>query len=375
MKIGILVDLLDEHSGARAAPLLARALAKAAPGDEFVILTAQNRLSPQTQGSFPGNLKIVVFNNSSLLSLNLWRKIRGEKINLISAHCSLRLLIAARLSGRKIIRTDYGTQFPSLNNAFYSWRPGLFSSIINQIGNLWVYFRDYLKFIFSHRNIGISSDNALKARKLYGKKINFIYLGCDDFFSEGDSFSFSNGKNEDRLRILSVSRFVPYKGFHLLIESFGNLCRRYPKIELVLIGGQADSKYLRFIKNLAERQTNIKILFNPDDMVLRKYFTSSQIYASGTRWEAFGLPFLEASLFGLPTLGFSFFGPAAEVIKDGETGLLAKDFGDFQKNLEKLVTDEKLREGLGNAGRKFASHFTWQETAKGYLEIFKRTVL
>lgn len=371
MKIGILVDILDEHSGARATPQLVRALAEKSTTDEFVILTKQNRLPLEAVKSFPVNVKIIIFRKSLFLALDLWHKIKLERINIISAHCSLRLLITARFAGVRIVRTDYGTQFPSLNNSFYSWKTNLTTQLLNRLGDLWVYFRDGLKFNVSHLNLGISLDNSQKSYWLYGQKIDFIYLGCNNF----NRAQLAGAKVGSPLKIISISRFVPYKGFHILIDAFKNICSRHQNLELVLIGGQAGGRYWDFLKKLAGGWPNIKILLNPDDHILTEYLSSSHIYASGTRWEGLGLPFLEASLFGLPTLGFDFFGPAQEVIKDDETGLLAQDFNDFQNKLERLVADGDLRYRLGKSGREFAAQFTWEKTAQAYLEVFKRTVL
>ncbi len=370
MKIGILTDVLDEHSGARAAPMLARSLAFLLPSDAFVILATENRLSSKTILGFPTNLKIIVFNKSHLFSFDLLRKIKEEGVELISAHCSLPLLILAKFSGVKIVRTDYGSQFPLLNNAWGSWRPSPLIDIINYIGSVFVFLRDGLKFLVADRNIGISRDNCLKARKLYGQKIGFVYLGCDDFAalktfpSPGDS----------RLRILSVSRFVPYKGFHVLVDVFQFLKENFPGIQLILVGGQTHSRYFSFLKEKIKDDPQIQIVFDPDDEKLGRLYRESQIYASATRWEGFGLPFLEASFFGLPTLGFDFFGSVREVIKDGETGFLARDFGDFEDKLGKLLANRDLRHKLGTAGQAFSRQFSWDKTAKEYRELFQSII-
>ena len=129
--------------------------------------------------------------------------------------------------------------------------------------------------------------------------------------------------------------------------------------------------YFEFLKKQARAHRQIKFLVNPPDPVLKDYLENSQIYASASRWEALGLTFLEASLFGLPTLGFSSFGPASEVIIDGQTGFLASDLEDFRNKLGNLIVNSDLRIKLGENGRKFAVGFTWEKTARRYLEVFK----
>lgn len=368
MKIGILTDVLNEHSGARAAIKLGEALAKL-DECEIVFLATDKLISHETLERLKESHKVRIFGKPMFVSLELIRILKEEGIELVSAHCSLRILVSAYLSGIKIFRTDYGTQFPSVNGNYDSWKISLARRLILRFGDVYVFMRDYLKFLFSYRSFAISHDHARKIRKLFGKKVDYAYLGGDSF----DSKNLYQRQNfSSTVRILSVSRFVPYKGFHLLIRAFKNLAKDRSNLELVLAGGQSDKAYFGFLKKLSGEDTDIRFMIDPSDEILSEQFGSSQIYASGTRWEAFGLPFLEAAHFGLPSLAFYSFGPSDEVIIDNETGLLAKNFEDFSKKLEKLVLDRELRVSLGKNAQHFAQTFNWDKTARNYLEIFKK---
>lgn len=367
MKIGILTDVLNEHSGARASIRLGETLAKISQ-TEVVFFATDQLLSQETFTRLKKNQRVRIFKKPNFISLELIGILQREGLDLISAHCSLRILISAYLSGLKIIRTDYGSQFPSLNGSYGSWQVGFGHRLILMVGDLYVFIRDYLKFYFCRQNLAISADQAAKIESLYRKKVGYIYLGGDDF----DFEKFSRGRVlTEKIRILSVSRFVPYKGFHLLIDAFKSLERNFNNIELVLVGGQADKKYLEFLKKLAGSREDIQFVFDPADEVLGQLFSSSQIYASGTRWEAFGLPFLEASFFGLATLGFSYFGPTTEVINDEATGLIASSPEEFKDKLRRLIVETDFRQKLGRQGQIFAKNFAWTKCASEYLEMFK----
>lgn len=368
MKIGILTNVLNEHSGARASVKLGEALSLTGEA-EVAFLATEEILSQETLGRLREKHKVFMFKKPRLVSFELIGIIRKERFDIISAHCSLRILISAYLASAKIFRTDYGTQFPSINGNYGNWRVSLAQRTFFLMADAYVFIRDYLKFFFCHWNLAISADQVVKIKALYKKNVDYIYLGGDDFNIVDLS---PRRPDTSKLKILSVSRFVPYKGFHFLIEAFKSFSKSDVNLELILVGSQPNKKYLTFLKNLVGDDKRIKFIFDPSDRDLSRLFSSSHIYASGTRWEAFGLPFLEASGFGLPVLGFSYFGPGQEIIKDGVTGFLAKDETEFKMSLKQLIEDSNLRWEMGLRGQTLAKNFTWDQTAIEYLKIFKR---
>ena len=365
MKVGILLNVINEHSGARAAIKLGEVLGNL-PGVEVTFFGTEQLLDRGTLERLRRKFNVYLFSSPKIISFSLINYIRSEKPDVISAHSSLRILISAYLSGTKIVRTDYGTQFPSYNGDFGTWKVSLQKKLINVAADVYVYVRDFLKFCFSHHTLAISKGDAAQIANLYFKKVPNVYLGCDNF----EIPSLASGTADDTVRILSVSRFVPYKGFHILIEAFNKLNVSYPRTRLILIGGQGRGEYFEYLKSLIGNNNNIEIVFDPDDTMLTKSYQTSQIYASCTKWEGLGLPFLEASRFGLPTLGLSCLGTANEVILDGITGFICNDT-DLYFKLEQLVRDKNLRQSLGENGREFARAFEWKGTAASYIKFFQ----
>lgn len=365
MKIALLTDVLSEHSGARAAIKLGEALG-CLPGFEVAFFGSRYLLDEATRDRLRRKYKVRLFNKPTLFSLSLRRILKEEKVDVISAHCSLRILISAYFSGIPIVRTDYGTQFPSLNGNYGSWKVSFWEKMVNFFADIYVYVRDAAKFFFCQSTVAISRSNAKNIYYLYRRRVPFIYLGCDNFPVTPGGNSFANSQN-----ILSVSRFVPYKGFHILVEVFRSLETQFPQASLTLVGGQGGRRYLDFLKSLIGNNPRIRLIFNLADEVLLDLYSSSGIYASGTRWEGFGLPFLEASSFGLPVVGFSFFGPANEVVQDGKTGFLAAGTEEFKEKLGKLLEDAGLRERMGHEGVLFSKEFTWNKCAGEYAKIIK----
>ena len=375
MKVAIVCDVLNEHSGSRVAIRLGQELSKKT--DDTVVYFASNKLlSQETYANLAKRNQIFVFSKPRFLSLSLVKRLRQEKVDVISAHCSLRILISAYLSGIPVIRTDYGTQFPSVNGDYGSWKIGFWNKVTNLLADAFVYLRDALKFYFSKETIGISHGNSKEVYRLYGRKIDYIYLGSDNFGGHGQESGYSQeGLGQDgKVRILSVSRFVPYKGFHILVDVATVLRDSFPEVELVLAGSQNQGPYFEFLKKRTDFLGWVKIIVDPSDVELRRLFLMSNIYASATRWEGWGLTFLEASSFGLPTLGFSSFVSASEVIHNGRTGYLAGTVEDFGQKLNILMRNRELRLELGLYGKEFSQRFTWEQMAKEYCDLFKRII-
>ena len=77
--------------------------------------------------------------------------------------------------------------------------------------------------------------------------------------------------------------------------------------------------------------------------------------------EGFGIVFLEAALFGKPSIGGRH-GGTPEVIEDGVTGLLVdrEDVAALERALVRLLKDEKGRAQMGAAARaRLEERFTY----------------
>ncbi|MBI4280935.1 glycosyltransferase family 4 protein [Candidatus Uhrbacteria bacterium] len=90
-----------------------------------------------------------------------------------------------------------------------------------------------------------------------------------------------------------------------------------------------------------------------------------------SRYEGFGLPALEAMSMGTPVIT-SKVSSLPEVV--GEAGILIDPDHEeeIQKAMEELLTNESLRQQLGEAGRRRAEQFTWMKTAERTLEIYRQ---
>ena len=84
--------------------------------------------------------------------------------------------------------------------------------------------------------------------------------------------------------------------------------------------------------------------------------------------EGWSLTVMEAALCGTPS-GALPVGGLSESIVDGETGVLAPDAQALAARVRELIEQPELRERLGDAAERRARSFSWDRSARAYLEV------
>ncbi len=252
-------------------------------------------------------------------------------------HSSLNLAF----SGLPIIVTWHGS--PPTRNVIRRW------------------FNRFVLRNLKKEGISLAISNYIKkelSRTLPRNKIKVNYNGVSTEFKP-------KKKNTDKNYMLYVGRLEEHKSVHELI----NLSKE-TNFPLHIIGsGPLENK----LKNLARRIKAEKVEFLgkvPRKELIRQYQECS-FFISASRWEGFGLIFLEAAACAKPSIGYSK-GAISEVIKDGETGFLANSYSELKREEEELIKDKKLRKAMGKKALKHSKNFSWNKSSKEYEEIFEK---
>lgn len=151
--------------------------------------------------------------------------------------------------------------------------------------------------------------------------------------------------------IIFLGRLTRDKGVQNLMEAFTILSKDHSDLGLLLVG--PDENMMAGLKQQA-RSSNLahRVWFTGGVSQPEHYFAAGDIFCLPSFREGFPMVILEAAATGLPTVGSNIYG-INDAVVDGKTGLLhtVKDSADLASKLNRLVTDECLRDTLGQAAR------------------------
>src|SRR5262249_42221246 len=148
------------------------------------------------------------------------------------------------------------------------------------------------------------------------------------------------------------ARLVPDKGLDILIEALNVIPDDLRARLQVLIGGVGDQAAHE--KRVRDPGSNvIRFLGHVTDT--GAYYAAADLFVLPSRHEPFGLVFIEAAQYALPSIGTRV-GGIPEAIADGETGLLVppNDVRGLRDCIVSLSRDDCLRRKLGEAAQRRA---------------------
>lgn len=158
--------------------------------------------------------------------------------------------------------------------------------------------------------------------------------------------------------ILFVGRQFERKGGDVLLAAFRRVRSELPTAKLVIIGPPS----------LDVSDPGVVMLGFLDKSTpagwdaLSRAYEGADVFCLPTRFEPFGIAFLEAMFFGVPCIGTNAWA-IPEIVADGETGYLVPvdDVDALADKLMVLLRNPERARAMGSAGRQRAeSHFTWR---------------
>lgn len=110
-----------------------------------------------------------------------------------------------------------------------------------------------------------------------------------------------------------------------------------------------------------------------DEPILAALYANAEFLAMPSLYEGFGLPLIEAMVYGTPVLT-SNNSSMPEVA--GDAGLLvdALDISSIENGLNQLITNKQLRSKLATNAKHNASHFDWNKSAKQLVTVFEKAI-
>jgi glycosyltransferase involved in cell wall biosynthesis len=291
----------------------------------------------------------------SELSPRLWfvlpkliRVLKTQKIDMVHSHTRVAQVLAAVAS--------FLTRVPCISTAhmFYKRRLGrrlfpCWGKAIIAISNV---MEEGLRTIFKEDELPpvVVVPNGIDVEKLCAK------FGALDRENTRESY----GYRKEDIVILSISRLIPVKGVHFLIEAFAMARKEVPQFKL-LVAGAGDPVYTQKLKDrVAELDLEKEVLFIGNEPAIEKPLRAGDIFAGPYLWpEAFGLSVLEAMAVGFPVAG-SMSGGITELLGHGKYGLLFEEgnIPELAGCLIRYAKDKELCVAMGKAACQAALEYT-----------------
>jgi glycosyltransferase involved in cell wall biosynthesis len=173
-----------------------------------------------------------------------------------------------------------------------------------------------------------------------------------------DLEKFTQQKDEsEQPSLLFVGRLVEKKGCTYLLEAMEHLQKRFPDLQLTIIGeGELKSSLQQ---EAAARQLNVRFTGAATAAEIRQQlahswlFVAPSITAESGDMEGLGMVFLEAQALQTPVVSFRS-GGLVEAVEEEKTALLSaeKDVSGLTENIARLLENSTLRHNMGAEGRK-----------------------
>lgn len=171
-------------------------------------------------------------------------------------------------------------------------------------------------------------------------------------------------------RVLFVGRLDERKGFPTAVEAFSLLAARAPDVRLVAVGDGPDARAVEDVPH-AIRQRIVLVGRVPNEALHAYLAAADLLVAPSVGGESFGVVLLEAMAAGLPVVASAIPG-YDEVVEHGVDGLLVPPRRPqaLAAAIERVLSDRRLAEDLGRAGRRRASRYGWDEVAERLEAIY-----
>ncbi len=166
---------------------------------------------------------------------------------------------------------------------------------------------------------------------------------------------------------LYVGNHKRHKNLRLLLESFSGVRSRDARARLVLTGERPGLEADLARLGLKEEVIFLGEVPNP---ALPAVYRGARALVFPSRYEGFGYPPLEAMGCGTPPI-VSDAASLPEVV--GEGGVIVPEGAaePLRDAMLRLLSDDGLRDALGQKGRERARAFSWEKLARGTLEAYR----
>ena len=177
-------------------------------------------------------------------------------------------------------------------------------------------------------------------------------------------------------RLITVSRFDKRKNHEKIIMALRNLKQSYPDIVYISIGeGDEEENIKQLVKEL-DLSGQVMFFKNISDDLKNSLIAKSNIFVMPsiihkTSVEGFGIAYVEAAQYGVPSLGGKD-GGASDAIDHNKTGLICdgNNLDEIYSSLSMMIGEKRYLE-LGKNAKNLSVNFEWSRIVEKYKTILE----
>jgi len=189
---------------------------------------------------------------------------------------------------------------------------------------------------------------------------------------------------DDALMLAFVGRIQPHKGPEVLIRAVAEMLKHTPvlrsKLKTIIMGGASgngsqEPERLRSIAQFLGVSDVIEFMPPVPHEELSDWYRASDLVCVPSYSESFGLVALEAQACGTPVVATAI-GGLRTAVADGISGSLVDghDPRAWSAVISRLLMEPERRLILSMGAVEHASHFGWDATARGTLDVYDRVL-
>jgi phosphatidylinositol alpha-1,6-mannosyltransferase len=175
-------------------------------------------------------------------------------------------------------------------------------------------------------------------------------------------------------RLITVSRFDKRKNHEKIIMVIRNLKQIYPDLVYICIGyGDEEENIKELVKEL-DLSSQVMFFKDISGDLKNSLLAKSDIFVmpsiiNKTSVEGFGIAYVEAAQYGVPSLGGKD-GGASDAIDHEKTGLICdgNNLDDIYSSLNSMIENKKYLE-FGKNAKEYVSKFQWNKIINEYKKI------
>ena len=235
-----------------------------------------------------------------------------------------------------------------------------------------LYFRNWVPLLLKQclhivTNSTFTAAEICLATGLPEDKISVTPLGYD---SEHFCLTDQHRRLHHRDYLLHIGQAYPHKNLERLISTFKEISRRFPDIDLLLVGKPHPFETPRLHRLASDLGLSERVIFKSyvpyED--LPTWYRGALAFVYPSLWEGFGLPIVEAMACGCPVI--TSYGTATEEVS-GNAARLIDPFSQTSllDAIVSLLASHSSRTRLISLGLSNVSRYSWHKTCQGTAKL------